>query len=315
MRPKQIWFVVLSTIAYHIKCEDGQQSRDAEEDGASSHEFTDVELQQAHVEFDENGDRTVSNGELIRFMEKHHKEKSLAEIDARGEIQRMDTSKDGFVSLDEYLKDAVPPVNYGGNLTNARHEQFMAPSGAVYPLGENSLERARAIDEALKADEIEKFKAADMNGDGLLNQSELHALVVPVANEGVIAVVVRHTMRNADTDKNGLLSYDEFQASGLSETGNEEDRHVTENEMRANQVFTRLDKNGDGSLDMDEIRNWESGAIEREDIANSFVNTLDRDGNKHIDSSEFVQGKRSIGDSEIQSYLIAWAKHRQAFGR
>jgi len=55
-----------------------------------------------------------------------------------------------------------------------------------------------------------KFKAADLNGDGKLDEKEYPALLYPETHEGVLSVIVGETMRQKDTNKDGKLSPKEF---------------------------------------------------------------------------------------------------------
>ena len=64
--------------------------------------------------------------------------------------------------------------------------------------------------ERLTADETEKFMAVDVNGDGLLDKDEFPALLAPESNEQMLKVTTKHALRDADTDKNGRLSFEEF---------------------------------------------------------------------------------------------------------
>merc|ERR1719201_903635 len=88
-----------------------------------------------------------------------------------------------------------------------------------------------------------------------------------------------------------------------------------EDKKAAQDLFKRLDTNGDGFLSSEELRPLENGQIRRQNMVHSIVKELDKDGNQSIEADELIKGKDMIADSELQSYLIAWAKHRQVIPR
>lgn len=272
--------------ALMVTCQDVQQ--DGEND-----QFTDQQLRHWHDHVDHSNDTEVSVQELVHFAEQHHRNVTLGALNMDEGIALKDESEDGFVSLDEHL------------------------SATVSGIGETV--------EKMRADETAKFKAADVNGDGLLAADEIHALVAPETHEPMMDVVVSQSLRDADSDKNGEVSLDEFRNSGLADRGLPSDDTETDRSdgdgiasedslMKLNTstqaLFSRLDTNGDQRLDKKELRDLMSGKIQRENMIHHMVSTLDSDKDNHVDTEELIKGKNDVKDSQIQDYLLEWARHR-----
>ena len=54
------------------------------------------------------------------------------------------------------------------------------------------------------------FKAADKNGDGVLQRSEFLSFSHPEEDPSMIPTVVDHTLAEKDKDKDGFISFQEF---------------------------------------------------------------------------------------------------------
>lgn len=237
--------------------------------------ITDDQLRNWHDHVDHSDDNKVSTEELLHFTEQHHRNVSLTQRVSAIENQMAlkDESSDGFVSLDEHLKATVSGM--------------------------------RETAEKTIVDETAMFKAADANGDGKLDASEMHALVAPETHEGVMDLVLSHSLRDADSDNSGKVNLEEFRNSGLAHKGLRpqhetddddeaiaDDHTLDELDRSTHQIFTRLDTNGDEHLDKNELRDLMSGKIQRENMIHHVVSTLDSDNDKHVDVDELIKGKK-----------------------
>jgi len=273
-----------------VDAEEDGVARDEHEEGDSeqkAHEvLTDNHLHQVHAEWDANGDAKVSFHELMNFTEAHHSHVLMSEVSMEDVLEEKDTNKDGRVSLEEHLNDTV----YSERWEDAEKEKKMR------------------ID-----DETALFKAADANNDGLLDKHELGAVVFPETHEGATNALMDQTMRDADENGDGKITIEEFKNSDMIEADTDMADEVKETDQvdEEDALFKRLDKNGDGFLEKEELRPLKTGRIERENMVNELVGALDKDGDSHVDSAELVQGKKSVYDSDLQDYLLAWARRRQ----
>merc|ERR1711920_694489 len=109
------------------------------------------QLTKLHAKLDANGDGKVALKEIFDYASAADETKARADIDIL--LKEVDTSKDGKLSLEEHLIDFAS--------MKAENAEDAA-----------DLEREKAL-------ESEKFKAADLNGDHLLDKSELPALLYP----------------------------------------------------------------------------------------------------------------------------------------
>merc|ERR1711920_1210062 len=107
--------------------------------------------------------------------------------------------------------------------------------------------------EQRKKIETQKFSAADVNGDGFLDSHELPALFYPETHDAVLRVTVAETLRQKDLNKDGKLTPREFWEA------DEADGDEGELSEEENSDFGKLDTDGDGTLNMQELSMWESG--------------------------------------------------------
>ncbi|XP_062592137.1 calumenin-like isoform X2 [Saccostrea cucullata] len=98
-----------------------------------------------------------------------------------------------------------------------------------------------------------RWKAADKDGDGFLNKEEFADFLHPEEAEHMRDIVVKETMEDIDKDKDGFISLEEYIGDMWPDKNEEEPDWVkTERETFASQ----RDKNGDGKMDLEEVKNW-----------------------------------------------------------
>lgn len=263
-----------------IHCQEGgaEEEGDYDDQDIEEDSLTVDQLRRMHAKFDQNGDGKVSLQEVMAFSESVGK--AIAGKDIGAILEEIDTSKDGSLSLEEHLNDIH-------NQADGGDEEEM-----------KELEHRKSIEAA-------KFKAADLNGDGNLDKNELPALFYPETHEGVLTVTVQETMRQKDTDKDGKLSPKEFWESDLADG---DDADLSEEEKAD---FARLDTNGDGSIDLQELRAWESGRFHTEDAMKKLFEVADKDSDMHVTSDELAEARDMIAASDAQYHLIEWAEHHE----
>ena len=73
--------------------------------------------------------------------------------------------------------------------------------------------------------------------------------------------------------------------------------------------FRKLDTDGNGKLDMAEIRAWESGRFHAEEAMKSLFELADEDSDMHVSAEELRAARRQIAGGDAQSHLMEWAEH------
>jgi len=243
---------------------------DATEDDASE-ALTEDKLNQLFSRLDTNKDGKVSVQEIHDFH--HYVNKRIAVRDGLQILEEVDTSKDGKLSLAEHIDD-MP-----------QHAQE----------GEDISER--------KIVEEQKFKAADKDGDGLLDVEELPALFSPTIDSAVLDIHTVEAMTHKDKDKDGKLSPVEFFEVAEEEYPNES--IIAEDK----EDFDTLDKNRDGFIDLSELRAWESGAFHTDTAIGRVFNVTDKDRDMHLTAEELINARDNLTADQGHFFLAEWVQH------
>merc|ERR1719195_125378 len=156
-----------------------------------------------------------------------------------------------------------------------------------------------------KAVEGEKFKAADADGDGLLSEVELPALFYPETHDGVLQIAAQSTLGQKDIDKDGLLTAKEFWEGDQVEG---EEIAASEEETAD---FRKLDKDGSGKLDLEELKAWESGRFHTHQAMQSFFEKADTNNDLHLSAEELAAAHGIISGSDAQYHFVEWAEHHE----
>lgn len=125
--------------------------------------------------------------------------------------------------------------------------------------------------------------ALDVNGDGSLSMDELEKGLSKQKNGKKILDL----LRAADTDGSGDINYTEFIAATL-------DKNIFMNETYLKQAFDMFDKDGNGTIDNEEVLALLTGEgglnsiIPKESIQKAIAE-IDVNGDGEIDFQEFVQ--------------------------
>jgi len=278
------FLAVLATGLLQVRCqpdvdaagepdyEDGDyDNQDIQEESLSAEQMTAL-----HGKFDLNGDGKASLAEVMSFSEGVGK--AIAAKDIHAILEEIDTSKDGRLTLDEHLSDI--------------HNQ--ADGGDEEEIKE--LEQRKQVETA-------KFKAADLDGNGFLDENEAPALFYPETHPGVLTVTVQETLRMKDKNGDGKLDAREFWEADEAEDGDLSD------EERAD--FAKLDTNGDGFLDKEELQMWESGRFHTEEAIKKLIELADKDNDMHLTVAELIGARDQISSSDAQYHLVEWAEHHE----
>ena len=151
----------------------------------------------------------------------------------------------------------LPGVNMKTSNLNISIFTAMLLAGVATTAGAGSTDPdTMARHEEAKARILEKLKAADSNGDGMISRDEANAGLPEVASH----------FDKIDTDKNGFITFQEFQATmhharqrqGLKQLDKDGDLRISREESRAaprlDKSFDAIDRNKDGFLDKEELK-------------------------------------------------------------
>merc|ERR1712151_973811 len=153
--------------------------------------------------------------------------------------------------------------------------------------------------------ETAKFAAADANGDEFLDKEELSGLFYPETHDAVLSVTVLETMRQKDVGNDGKLTPKEFWEA---EDSDGDDGELSDEE---NMDFAKLDTNNDGTLDLHELRAWDSGKFHTEEAMKKLFEIADKDHDMHVTADELADAREQIASSDAQYHLIEWAEHHE----
>jgi calcium-dependent protein kinase len=123
----------------------------------------------------------------------------------------------------------------------------------------------------------EVFLSLDKNGDGFLNKEE----ILQASESYNFHVNFADVLANCDHDKNGLINYSEFLTATV-------DREAAYNRSNLISAFNRFDKNGDGKIDLAELRSV-VGGNKSDTVFKQMIQEADRNKDGVIDVEEFIE--------------------------
>jgi len=263
---------VLRTRAQEEDYEGEGMEDEIEQDALSS-----ASIKGVHGKIDANGNGKVSMEEIMTFADQMRK--VIASKDIGSMVEDLDTDKDGKLSLDELVKDME---RYDEDDTESKEEK-----------------QAR-IDT-----EKQKFKAADVDGDGFLSYEELPALFYPETHDGVLDITTKAAMKAKDKNGDGKLTSLEFWQGDVVDG---EELEVSDEETND---FKKLDKNGDGFLSLEELKAWESGRYHTQEAMKKMFDMADKDNDMHVTAAELDAAREQIAGIDAQYHLMEWVEHHE----
>jgi len=264
-----------------LHCSDGDvedvETLEEDDSGLNIDMPTSEQMRKLHGKMDANADGKVAMAEALDFAKTIRK--VIVRRDVSTILDELDSDRDGRLDLKELLKD----------LEIWLHE---AEEGDKEPQVRKELE-------------IAKFKVADANGDGFLTDEELAPVFYPETHEGVLAIAAGHTHKRKDVDGNGQLSPVEFwEGDGVDGS----DVAISKDEEAD---FAKLDKDGSGSLSIEELKIWEGGSFHLEDAMRKFFDIADKDHDLHVTADEFANARDALIGSDAQYHFMEWTEHHE----
>ena len=197
----------------------------------SSKEATKVDLDEEQItryfkdaDEDKNGKLTPEELPMwVRTMVHVHVRENVP--NAKKEFREVDTNRDKIVTWEEYRV----------MMQNLNKED---PEHVVYSDKEQK----------------HKFRTADENGDGVLNQIEYVAFKNPMTTDYVLTRIAQELLEDLDKNKDGKVSQTEFVHHEASRVEDKDDKEI--DKLRRMEFRGAMDQNDDKNLDLQEIKNY-----------------------------------------------------------
>jgi len=249
-----------------------------------------------HAKLDKDGDGKLTVEEILDYAKAHERKTKMDGT----HFAEYDTNKDGKVSLEEYLegfqKDMAAPMEVENG----------APD--LQEMHAEEMERLRPV-------EMEKFKAADENGDDALTMDEFHSLLhphhFPDVHDKVSMIDAKRSLAEKDVDGDGKLSMEEF--FGIEPGSEDPEDKLSDDEQ---DEFDLLDVNEDGFLTLEELKDFETEWFHTEKALRHMLHTADKDQDSKVTAQEFADAlpdfqKMEEASEDILFHLEEWAKHHE----
>ena len=136
---------------------------------------------------------------------------------------------------------------------------------------------------------LEMFQSFDKNGDGVLSKEEIFEGYKQTMDEEEARIEVERIMNEIDIDKSGTIDYNEFLIAATN-------RQKVLNQEKLEQTFKMFDKDGNGSISMDEIRSILGNSFTDPKVLEGIIKECDTNGDGEISMSEFKDMMNKILD-------------------
>jgi len=226
-----------------------------------------------HKKIDAKGNGKVSLAEVTEFA--HKMRRAFSKKQLHNDMEEMDTNTDGKVSLEEFLV-------YFQRGTDDEHQNE----------GPSKEEQEQFVE-----DQRQEFKAADKNNDGYVDADELTHMHHHFINDKVETETTKVTMEGQDQDGNGELTMQEFHMSG--DGASEDDQ----------EVFSKLDKDGSGTLNHEEFKPWITTGFDSDETAQKLFATADVDKDGSLTAEEMADAREQIANEDHQVHLFLHEWH------
>ncbi|XP_063242709.1 reticulocalbin-2 [Bacillus rossius redtenbacheri] len=223
---------------------------------------------------DLNSDGFVSRNELHAWILRSLS--MLSEEESEDRFEDADENEDGVVTWQEYISDS-----YGIQDSDEEDNE----------IDDNS-------EEKLISDDKIMFRAADGNGDGVLNKQEFLKFSHPEEHPEMLPVVLKQTLDEKDANKDGFIDFQEF----VGERGAHHDKEwlLVEKEKFDHE----FDKDKDGRLNPAEILAWivpSNDEVASEEVSHLFASS-DGDHDDLLSYGEVLEHHEVFVGSEATDY-------------
>ncbi|CAG9857216.1 unnamed protein product [Phyllotreta striolata] len=154
-----------------------------------------------------------------------------------------------------------------------------------------------------------RWATADRNDDEALTKEEYSAFLHPEENDYMRDLVVLETMEDIDKDKDGKISLQEYIGDMYRGDENEEEPDWVKSERE--QFNTYRDKDGDGFMDEEEVKNWiiPQDFDHAEAEARHLIYEADSDADERLAKDEVLGKYDLFVGSQATDFGEALARH------
>lgn len=262
--------------------EDGTEEPEETPPNPEEPRATREQLETLHAKVDADRNGKLSVDEVLQHL--HEIRKSISVRSGKELFEALDADNDRKVSLDELMKEM-----YGEYVDEVDDEKE-----------KETLTVRKAHDE-------KKFKAADGSNDGQLDELELAAFFAPELHDNVVQVATQNLIEERDKNNDGVLQFHEF-AESMGAVGS--DPMLEDKEMA---WFTRMDKDEDGKIGVDELLPWHAGHVMTTEAIENFMKLADSDGDHHMTIEELHTANDGNDEehSEARGYFMEMVQHHE----
>ncbi|GFS49632.1 reticulocalbin-2 [Nephila pilipes] len=239
------------------------------------------------IKMDVNGDNYVDKKELVNWILRSFK--MLTEEEAMDELEGEDGDEDGKITWEEHVAETYGIYDDDMILNHAKDS----------PEELEMLENDREL-----------FKAADLNGDGILEKSEYPGFSHPEEFEYMHQVIYDQAIRKRDKDKDGFLNFEEFVADHHGSPAVPTTEHYA---LEKDRFIKDFDLDGDKMLNKEEVLLWliPNNGETAENEAKHLIETSDTDKDGKLSFKEIVDHYDVFVGSEATDFGEQLQKNRK----
>jgi Ca2+-binding EF-hand superfamily protein len=241
-------------------------------------------------------------------------------------VDKIDNNNDGYVSREE-LKDWIrytqkryisEDVDRQWNQHNPENEEKIPWEryqklvyGFLESMDPSEAERDSegfSYKQMLKRDR-RRWSVADSDGDDSLTKEEFGHFLHPEESNHMKDIVVQETMEDIDKDNDGKISLKEYIGDMYKGDDGEEEPEWVNNERE--QFNTYRDKDGDGFMDTEEVKNWilPQDFDHAEAEARHLIYEADSDADEQLTKDEILSKYDLFVGSQATDFGEALARH------
>ncbi|KAK2577903.1 hypothetical protein KPH14_005215 [Odynerus spinipes] len=314
----QVVFILTISATAIPKPEDEPKQRVLNEDLSDQEHYV-------NSQHNPNYDHEAFLGEDAKTFEQLSPEESTRRLGII--VDKIDKDKDGFVTKEElkdwilytqrrYIQDDIDRQWTSYNLEEKDKLPWTEYKVKLYGhISENDnnnqdkLEEETFSYEAMLKRDRRRWSAADLDNDDALTKEEFGAFLHAEEANHTKDIVVLETMEDIDKDGDGKISIDEYIGDLYKGSEGEEEPEWVKNEKE--QFSSYRDKDHNGFLDFDEVKNWIIPADfdHAEAEARHLIYEADIDADQKLTKDEILQKYDIFVGSQATDFGEALTRH------